>query len=62
MQSGAYRLEGYNLWFTIEIITHYSYILTAIYFIFESSIMSNFGYLDKKHISDRYKYDMISYH
>ena len=62
MNSKAFRLEGYNLWFTVEIITHFSYQLTAIYYIFESALLSNFGYLDKVPIADRYQYDFIHYH
>lgn len=62
MESDAILLEGYNLWFTIEIITFYGYITAAILYIFESTIMSNLGFLDKEPLKDRYKYDFIHYH
>jgi len=60
--SNAKYFEGYNLWFQIEIVTFYGYQLAAILFILESTIRSNFGLMNKDHISDRYQYDMIHYH
>ena len=62
MNSHAKYFEGYNLWFQIEIVTFYGYQLAAILFILESTIRSNFGLMNKEHISDRYQYDMIHYH
>ena len=54
-------LIGYNLWFTIEIISFYGYILAAIWFIAEEQILSTFGYLNKLNYADQYMYDFINY-
>ena len=62
MQSDSVVLEGYNLWFTIELISFYAYIGAAILFIFERSLISNLGLINKKTIADCYKYDFINYH
>ena len=53
-------LEGYNLWFTIEIISFYSYIGAAILFIFESTVTSNLGIKEKD--QHAYKHDFITYY
>ena len=50
------------MWFIIEILSFYGYILAAILFILENSIQSSLGTLDKTNIRDRYKTDFIVYH
>ena len=63
MQSGQEtKLSGINVWFIIEILSFYGYILAAILFILENSIQSSLGILDKTNIKDRYKTDFIVYH
>jgi len=44
------RLKGINLWFIIEILSFYGYILSAIAFIFENSFKSSLGWLDRTHL------------
>lgn len=56
------KLQGINAWFIIEILSFYGYIISAIFFICESSIRSELGWLDKKNMKDRYKIDFIVYH
>jgi hypothetical protein len=56
------KLSGLNLWFIIEILSFYGYILSAAFFIFEHSIKSSFGYLDKTSVSDCYKFDFLAYY
>ena len=56
------KLEGLNLWFIIEILSFYGYIMSAIWFIFESRIKSSLGWSNKQNVKDRYKYDFINYH
>ena len=62
MHSNAILLEGYNLWFTIEIISFYSYIFSAILFIVERTMLSSLGLSNKKQVSDLYMYDFLNYH
>lgn len=63
MQCGeATKLSGINVWFIIEILSFYGYILAAILFILENQITSSLGWLKKDHIRDRYKTDFIVYH
>jgi hypothetical protein len=56
------RLNGINLWFIIEILSFYGYILSAVAFILENSIKSSLGMLERKSLQDRYKSDFIAYH
>ena len=56
------KLSGINVWFIIEIVSFYGYILAAILFILENQIKSSLGWLNKDHIRDRYKTDFIVYH
>ena len=59
------KLQGINAWFIIEILSFYGYIISAIFFITESSIRSEFGWLNKdkeKNMKDRHKVDFIVYH
>jgi len=56
------KLVGINVWFIIEILSFYGYILSAILFIYLKSLESSLGWYDKSHIADRYKYDFLSYH
>ena len=58
----AKRLSGINLWFIIEILSFYGYILSAIAFILENSFKSSLGILDKSHIKERYQCDFIAFH
>ena len=54
MKSSVVVLKGYNLWFTIEIISFYGYILSAILYIIENQIKSSLGMLNKVFIRDEY--------
>lgn len=56
------KLSGINVWFIIEILSFYGYILAAILFIFENSIWSSLGKLNKTNMADRYRSDFIVYH
>jgi hypothetical protein len=56
------RLQGINLWFIIEILSFYGYILSAIAFIFENSVKSSLGILDRKCLKERYQSDFIDFH
>ena len=56
------KLSGINVWFIIEIVSFYGYILAAILFILENQIKSSLGWLNKEYIRDRYKTDFIVYH
>ena len=62
MASNVISLTGYNLWFTIEIVSYYGYITSAMLFIFDNSIMSTLGYLNQDQYKDRYRHDFINYH
>ena len=56
------KMIGINGWFIIEILSFYGYIFAACFFIFERIILSSLGMThDKNHMSDIYKYDMVSY-
>lgn len=57
--SGAHKLTGINTWFIIEILSFYGYIMSAILFIFETSIRSSLGMKVCK--GESYKLDFISY-
>jgi len=61
MNSKTGKLSGLNLWFIIEILSFYGYILSAMFFILEHSIKSSLGKLDKTAIGDYYKYDFLAY-
>ena len=62
MHSSDKELKGYNLWFTIEILSFYGYLFSAILFIFEYSVSSSLGWIDKKSHMMAYQYDFIEYH
>ena len=62
MHSEVKELKGYNLWFTIEILSFYGYLFSAILFIFEYSISSSLGWIDKSKHKMAYQYDFIEYH
>ena len=53
------KLTGLNVWFIIEIITFYGYIISAIWFLAESQIRSSCGKLNKTHMQDRHKFDVL---
>ena len=56
---------GINLWFIIEILSFYGYILSAIAFIFENTIKSSLGLLErekKEGLANRYESDFIDFH
>ena len=59
MNSPHYKLSGLNLWFIIEILSFYGYILSAMLFILEYSIKSSLGILAKP--KDAYKFDFLAY-
>ena len=50
------------MWFIIEILSFYGYILSAIYYIAESQIRSSLGWRDIHRFTDRFKYDFVTYH
>jgi len=54
-------MSDLNLWFIIEIFSFYGYILSAMIFMFEHTVRSTLGYLDKCYIKDSYKYDVLAY-
>ena len=61
------KLAGMNIWFVIEILSFYGYILSAIFFIWLKSIQSSLDWQNKSHMKmeykkDRYKYDFLAYH
>ena len=56
------KFSGINVWFIIEILSFYGYILAAILFILENQISSSMGWLNKQNLADRYKSDFIVYH
>ena len=62
MNSKAVFLEGYNLWFTIELLSFYGYMGAACLFILERAIRSSFGWINKELVSDCYKHDFITFH
>jgi len=54
------KLTGINIWFIIEILSFYGYILAAVIFILLNICRSSCGLL-KKH-PDRHTIDFIAYH
>ena len=56
------RLKGINLWFIIEILSFYGYILSAMAFIIENTVKSSLGILDRKCLKERYQTDFIDFH
>jgi len=56
------KLVGINVWFIIEILSFYGYILSAILFIYIKSFESSLGIYDKSHMPDRHKFDFLAYH
>lgn len=50
------------MWFIIEILSFYGYILSAMYYIAESQIRSSLGWRDIHRFCDRFKYDFVAYH
>jgi len=51
------------MWFMIEILSFYGYILAATAYILINSCSSSFGYLDKTgRLKTRYQYDFINFH
>jgi len=58
------KLVGINGWFMIEILSFYGYILSAMAFLIESSLRSEFasrgGYVDTRK-TECYKADFINY-
>ena len=67
MNSKVKIYQGYNLWFNIEILSFYGYLISAILFIFIHSLESSLGMLDKRALErgphkNAYQYDFIEYH
>ena len=61
------KLIGMNVWFIIEILSFYGYILSAIFFIWLKSLESSLDWQNRSHMKmeykkDRYKYDFLAYH
>ena len=61
------KLKGMNVWFIIEILSFYGYILSAIFFIWLKSLESAMDWKNRSHMKmeykkDRYKYDFLAYH
>lgn len=59
---GDFVFRGYDLWFTIEIVSFYGYILSGSIFIFENQVLSMLGWLNKTAIKDQIEYDFLTYH
>ena len=55
-----HKLIGINVWFIIEILSFYGYILAAVIYILTNICRSSCGWL-KKH-PDRHHFDFIAYH
>ena len=63
MISEARKMSGINVWFIIEILSFYGYIISAMVFILEHSIMSTLGFLNKTDaVKDRFKDDFLAFH
>ena len=63
MNSRKYKLVGINMWFMIEILSFYGYILSAAVYMLSNSFASSFGWLDKSgRLKERYQYDFIAFH
>ena len=57
------KLQGINTWFIIEILSFYGYIISAIIFIIEMSLISSLGFAKKEDVRNKkYKYDFLNYH
>jgi hypothetical protein len=56
------KLTGINTWFIIEILSFYGYILSAILFIFQTSLKSSFSKEKNASSADKYKSDFVAYH
>ena len=56
------KLKGINIWFVIEILSFYGYILSAIVFIFFHGLKSSFTKEKNPSHADMYKYDFLAYH
>ena len=54
------KMNGINLWFLIEILSFYGYILSAMIFILFNICKSSMGWLKKA--DDRHHFDFIAYH
>lgn len=61
MNHGEKHLNGYNLWFTIEVLSFYGYIISATLFIAETQLYSQIG-LKKTNSEKAFKYDFIKYY
>jgi hypothetical protein len=62
MNTVEHKMSGLNLWFIIEILSFYGYIVSAVIFIFEQSLMSSLGYINKESVKERFKFDFLQYH
>jgi len=62
MNTKEHKMSGLNLWFIIEILSFYGYIISAMLFILEQSLLSSFNMKIKESVKDRYKFDFLSYH
>ena len=57
------KMSGMNVWFIIEILSFYGYILSAMLFIIEHSVKSSMGMKPTtKALEDRYKVDFLNFH
>jgi hypothetical protein len=54
------KMSGINLWFIIEILSFYGYILSAVIFIIMNICRSSLGWLPVH--PERHKHDFVSYH
>jgi len=65
--SPSQKLSGINVWFIIEILSFYGYILSAMIFIWIKAVESSLDWQNTSHMKmeykrDRYKYDYLAYH
>jgi len=54
-------MTGINIWFIIEIMSFYCYILSAIIFIWDYSLRSSLGWLKKDKLQNAFKFDFVDY-
>ena len=62
MNSKQHKMVGLNMWFIIEIMSFYGYILAGVLYIMMQQIKSTMGWLNKDFVEDRYKFDFLHYY
>ena len=64
MNSTEKKLSGLNLWFIIEILSFYGYILSAMLFMLEHTVKSSFGWINKQSLYNKKakEFDFLAYY